>query len=68
MYGQFHTTMSLRSAAPSATNNFSNKKNRKKKILGLISLIFIIVFVSNSSFAGSSRPKLRGGNGNAQGR
>jgi hypothetical protein len=68
MYGQFHNAQSLRTTKSSIAKSFTEKKVNNVKIMGLISLIFLTLSVSVSCFAGPSQPRLKGGNGNAQGR
>jgi hypothetical protein len=68
MYGQFHNEQSLRTTKLSLTKSFSEKKTGSKKSLFFISLLLAVFVVSTASFAGGSQPRLKGGNGNAQGR
>ena len=68
MYGQFHNAQSLRTSKVVVAKSFTEKKVSKVKVMGFISLILLTLSVSVTSFAGPSQPKLKGGNGNAQGR
>lgn len=75
MYGsQFHAQQSLTTIRPSTealqSPHYSMplKDSKHSNILAFIVLILIAGFVSNAAFAGSSSPRLAGGNGNANGR
>lgn len=70
MYGQFHNQFTLTSkrSKSSSANEFLKTKNERKTFWAFITLLLITISVSSTTFAGSSQPKLRGGNGNAQGR
>jgi hypothetical protein len=73
MYGShFHAQQSLTFTRPSTqelTKMISIKKEKnvnRKCLFGF--LFFIAISLSSLSFAGSSQPKIAGGNGNANGR
>lgn len=69
MYGQFHNEQTLtQKKSIYVPGNHSTKVENKKKILAFISVLIIAISFSSTSFAGPSRPRLPGGNGNSQGR
>jgi hypothetical protein len=70
MYGQFQNQFSLNkklSHSAPANEDFQFPFKNKKFFLFILLLLSMITF-SAVSFAGPSQPKIRGGNGNAQGR
>ncbi len=68
MYGQFHNEQILKATKTQTAPKTNTPKNDKKKVFTFISLILITLSIASTSFAGPSRPKIRGGNGDANGR
>lgn len=79
MHGsQFHCQMALSTIRPETLalkalskhpmNNDSKPTSRKGFLLSLLAFTLITLSLSNLALAGSSQPKLKGGNGNANGR
>lgn len=70
MYGQFYNEQLLtkKRTKHEPANRFAKVEINRKKILGFISLLLITISFSSASFAGPSQPRLKGGNGNVQGR
>jgi hypothetical protein len=75
MYGsQFHFQQATQISSLKKNEFVSQIKNDYKKTVKLtdfikfLSMILIVAFISTALFAGSSQPRLAGGNGNANGR
>jgi len=75
MYGsQFHSFQALTTIRPSTEAlkckhySLPIKKSKHTNFLAFVLLILISAIFSNAALAGSSQPRLKGGNGNANGR
>ena len=72
MYGsQFHLEQTLntkRFSTSQLEKNISITNTKNKKSWLMTGLILIGLSMSTMTFAGSSQPRLKGGNGNANGR
>ena len=68
MYGQFHNEQMLKATKVQTAKKSNMLKNDNKTFITLISLIFITLSISTTSFEGPSRSRLPGGNGDANGR
>ncbi|MBC7537320.1 MAG: hypothetical protein H7281_00760 [Bacteriovorax sp.] len=75
MYGsQYHAHHALTQVRPSTqelatrTSYKLEKKINRKISLSIFIFIFIALSISSLSYAGPSQPRLKGGNGNTNGR
>ena len=46
----------------------SGKTNKNNKWIGIFILVIVAISITNLSYAGSSQPRIKGGNGDANGR
>lgn len=68
---QYHAQQALTAIRPSTqelASHTSGKVNKNNKWIGILILIMVAITITNFSYAGSSQPRIKGGNGDANGR